>query len=251
MDTKRKHYYFAEANVVNATLQTPLQAEVRPQAFLKLPDSGGNFSERAENFRFEGVISFGSAYTQAAGYESDKPDGGWVTLVTSVVEKLNVLDVVTVDRVVAQISVEHPLQGYVPRVTFLGTRFENLQVAGQRIEPKLNLGFCGPKPGGDKLYLEDPGFRGRVEEQHKRMAGASAAVRAQYSDKLPDTAALRKDWDVYIKADPCKKKSATHARSELFAGGFPGQNRSLAVDRKRDRSTGFWQDFFGRIAGGM
>jgi len=171
-----------------------------------LPDNGGYFSERAEKFRFEGVISFGSAYTQAAGYVSDKPDGGWVTLVTAVVEKLNVLDVVTADRVVAQISVEHPLTGYVPSVTFLGTRFENLQIAGHKIEPKLNLGFCGPKPGGDKLYLEDPGFRSRVEEQHKRMAGASDAVRGKYSGKLPDPGALRKEWDAYNEADYCKRK---------------------------------------------
>src|SRR6185312_381499 len=117
---ERTHYYFAEANAVSATLQTPLQAAVRPQAYLKLPDNGGYFSERAEKFRFEGVISVDSAYTQTAGYVNDKPDGGWVTLVTAVVEQLNVLDVVTADRVVAQISVEHPLTGYVPSVTFLG-----------------------------------------------------------------------------------------------------------------------------------
>jgi hypothetical protein len=206
METPRTHTYFAEANVVRANLETPLEAEVRPQAYVKLPDNGGYFSERAEKFRLEAVISFGSAYTQASGYVSDKPDGGWVTLVTAVVEQLNVLDVVTADRVVAQISVEHPLKGYVPSVTFLGTRFENLQIAGHKIEPKLNLGFCGPKPGDDKLYLEDPGFRGRVEEQHKRMAGASDAVRGKYSGKLPDAGALRKEWDAYNKADHCKRK---------------------------------------------
>jgi hypothetical protein len=206
MDTKRTHYYFAEANAVNATLHTPLRAEVRPQAYLRLPDNGGYFSERAERFRFEGVISVDSAYTQAAGYVSDKPEGGWATLVTAVVERLNVLDVVTADRVVAQISVVHPRIGYVPSVTFLGTRFENLQIAGRKIEPKLNLGFCGPKPGDDKLYLEDPGFRSRVEEQHKRMAEASDAVRGKYSGKLPDPGALRKEWDDYNKADYCKRK---------------------------------------------
>jgi hypothetical protein len=206
METQRRHYYFAEANAVNATLQTPLQAEVRPQAYLRLPDDGGYFSERAEEFRFEGVISVDSAYTQAAGYVSDKPDGGWATLVTAVVEQLNVLDVVTADRVVAQISVVHPLKGHVPSVTFLGTRFENLQIAGHKIEPKLNLGFCGPKPGDDKLYLEDPGFRGRVEAQHKRMAGEDDVLRRKYSGKLPDPGALREQWDTYNKADYCKRK---------------------------------------------
>ncbi len=58
------------------------------------------------------------AYTQVAGNRSTKSGQGWTTLTTSVIEGLNVLDVVTADRVVGQTITEHPLEGYVPSDQF-------------------------------------------------------------------------------------------------------------------------------------
>jgi hypothetical protein len=163
-----EHFFHAEAFALSAELELPLRQKVYPQARVSLCDAkdGGYLSQRVEGFRLEGVISFKSAYTQVAGNRSRKPDHGWTTLATSVVEGLNVLDVLTVDRVVAQVSTDHPeVNGHVPRVTFLGTRFENLRIAGHRIEPRLDLGICGPKPEGDRPYTEDRDFLKRVEKQ--------------------------------------------------------------------------------------
>jgi hypothetical protein len=197
MAIERKHTYHAEADVLSAKLERPLQAEVRPQAYVKLPSQGGYFSERAENFRLESVISFRSAYTQVAGNLSEKEGHGWLTLATAVVEGLNVLDVVTADRVVAQFSTEHPLVGYVPRVTFLGTRFEGLKIGGVEIKPKIDLDFCAPT-NGDQLYLEDAGFRGKVEEQNQKMASAPEGLQRN-SGKMPDPSELHDQWDDYTK----------------------------------------------------
>jgi hypothetical protein len=166
---ERYHHFHAEADILSAELQRPLQQNIKPQAFVKLPEEGGYLSQRAENFRLEGVISFHSAYTQVAGNKSLKPGHGWTTLVTSVVEGLNVLDVVTADRVVAQISTDHPLAGYVPAVTFLGTRFENLKIAGHHVKPDLNLELCVPKPQNDTPYIEDPAFLNRVAQQYAQI----------------------------------------------------------------------------------
>src|SRR5438270_3033918 len=102
--TGRTHTYHAEAGVLHARLQLPLAQDVKPQAFSKLPERGGYLSQHAHNFRVEGVISFRSAYTQVAGNEDVKPGHGFSTITTAVIEHLNVLDVVTADRVVAQIS---------------------------------------------------------------------------------------------------------------------------------------------------
>jgi len=198
MANLRVHTYHAEASVLTAKLDRPLQAEVRPQAYVHLPREGGYFSQRAHDFRLEGVISFRSGYTQVAGNLSEKPGHGWVTLATAVVEELNVLDVVTADRVVAQISTEHPLEGYVPSVTFLGTRFENLRIAGVKVERILNLDLCG-STDGKQLYLEGSGFRARVEEQRKLMAGATAALRGNDGGKMPDPTGLRREWDAFIE----------------------------------------------------
>jgi len=182
---ERVHHFQAEAGVFNAKLQRPLQQEVKPQAFVKLADEGGYLSERAENYRLEGIVSFQSAYTQVAGNKSRKPGHGWTTLATSAIEGLNVLDVVTADRVVAQISTDHPLEGYVPTVTFLGTRFENLRIAGHKIEPELNLDICGPRSSDDRRYIEDAVFLKRVSEQYARINSAKT---------LPDWARERYHW---------------------------------------------------------
>jgi len=167
--TTRKHYYDAKAQVLAGHLQLPLQQEIKPQAFVSLPEEGGYLSQRACDYRLEGIISFRSAYTQVAGNLETKPGHGWSTLTTSVVEDLNVLDVVTADRVVAQISTEHPLVGYVPSVTFLGTRFENLKIAGHPVRLDLDANILGQNPPKDASYSSDPGFAQRVAGQYKRI----------------------------------------------------------------------------------
>ena len=126
----RTHQYNAEATILSGYLTLPLAQEIRSQARIALPDSGGYISQHADKFRLEGVLSYSAAYTQVAGNRSTKSGQGWTTLTTSVIEGLNVLDVVTADRVVGQTITEHPLDGYVPSINFLGTRFENLRIAG-------------------------------------------------------------------------------------------------------------------------
>src|SRR5260370_31454947 len=100
---RRTHTFHAEASVLEAQLRRPLQQEVLPQAYVKLPFHGGYLSERAEDYRLEGVISFESAYTQVAGNPSPKAGHGWVTLATSVVEGLYVFSLVPAGAGVAQI----------------------------------------------------------------------------------------------------------------------------------------------------
>src|SRR6267378_6453339 len=181
------HLFHAQAEILSGELQHPLNQTIQPQAYVKLPEEGGYRSERAENYRLEGVLSFKSAYTQVAGNRSLKGDGdkGWVTLVTSVVEGLNILDVVTADRVVGQASTHHPFKGHVPAITFLGTRFENLKINGHHVNPVLDLEICGPPPAGDRPYFEDAGFLGRVQKQRAAISGAK---------NLPDWARQKYDW---------------------------------------------------------
>jgi len=86
-----------------------------------------------------------------------------------------VLDVVTADRVVAQISTVHPVfgTGQVPSVTFLGTRFENLRISGHEVTVTRNLDILGPKPAGDISYFDDPGVQTRISQQNDRIATAT------------------------------------------------------------------------------
>src|SRR5260370_17496346 len=102
--------------------------------------------QQGENYRLEGVFSYTGAHPQVSGHESSKDERNSVTLATSVVENLNILNVVTADRVVAQISTTHIPGQYVPEVTFLGTHFENLNIARHNVKPIMNLNLTRPKP---------------------------------------------------------------------------------------------------------
>src|SRR5579863_1502202 len=163
----RHHIYAAEAEALSGNLTLPLIQEVKPPTYVKLNEQGGYVSQQVENYRLGGVLSFRAAYTQVAGNPDTKPDHGWNTLATSVIEGLNVLDIVTADRIVCQISTDHPLVGYIPTVTFLGTRFENLRIAGHQLKLDLNLDMLGPKPKKDAGYFSDRDFQQRVADQRK------------------------------------------------------------------------------------
>jgi hypothetical protein len=165
---KRQHFYHAEATVLEGHLSLPLVEDIERQAYAKLPAvEGGYISEPPKGYRLGSVISYSSAYTQVAGHPDVKPGHGWSALATAVVEDFNVLDILTADRVVAQISTSHPLVGYVPSVSFLGTRFENLRIAGHPVEVKLDLDLLGPKPANDAPYSRDRGFLDKISSQYQ------------------------------------------------------------------------------------
>jgi hypothetical protein len=185
----REHEYHAEAHALSGHLHHPVEQSIKPQAFVRLEKHGGYLSERARDYRLEGVFSFRHSYTQVAGNRDQKKDHGFNTLATAVIEDFNVLDVVTADRIVSQISTDHPLVGYVPTVTFLGTRFENLRIAGKEVDVDLDLDFLGPKPAKDASYLKDAGFRARVEKQFARIRGQNLppAILGRYNQVPPES----------------------------------------------------------------
>lgn len=170
--TNRVHYYHAEACAFGGFFETPIEHNVAPQAPMSLSPAGGYGSARSENFHLEGVMSYKSASTQVSGHLSKKEGHGWVTLVTASIEKLNVLDVITADRITAQISTEHPLKGDNPKVNFLGTTFENLKVAGCPIDVTLDFDICDQGNGGgypSEPCINSEQFLRKVEEQYEFM----------------------------------------------------------------------------------
>lgn len=172
MDTKRHHLYHAEATAISGHLTQPLPVSIHPQASVKLREQGGYLSQHSDGYRAEQVLRYQTAYTQVAGNDDSKPELGWSTLSTSVVEGLNVLDVLTCDRVVMQMSSNHLPEGYVPRVSFLGSRFENLRINGHPVQLDFDPDMLGPKPANDQSFASDPGFMERVKSQRSRILEA-------------------------------------------------------------------------------
>jgi hypothetical protein len=161
-----EHEYYSDAQLLEAEFKRPLTRKIEPQARLSLENDQDGYSfQQVGQYNANGLISFESGYTRVSGSKSEVH--GWVTLATTVVEGLNILDVITADRIVAQLSTEYPLKrgSYMPRVTFLGTRFENLRILDREITPEMALDICGPRPANGRPYSEDDEFLKRVRQQ--------------------------------------------------------------------------------------
>lgn len=191
------HYFHAEAHALAGKLKLPFEEEIKKQAFVKLEGTLADlpaeeraqrnyFSQHAKNFRLEGIVSYAAAHTQVSGHESDKRDGASVTLATSVVEDLNILNVVTADRVVAQISTTHFPGEYCPHVTFLGTHFENLRIARHRAEPYLKLDLAGARAEGkDALPVnQGTGLMNAIEAQYQRLRDKIGGLADKEREKM-------------------------------------------------------------------
>lgn len=222
---ERYHMYHAEAHVLSGHLEHPIKQPIETYGRVVLENTRreGLITQTVGPTNVEGLISFESGHTRVVGTQvKQKTDifgndhAGWVTLSTATLEGYNVVDTITVDRVVAQVSTEHPMvRGHVPKVSFLGTRFENLQIGGFTVPVELNLNFCGDKPAEDRSYLEDSNFLDSVEGQFQGVLDTKG---------VPD--GLKRKYKAEIEyIDDLRKRAKGRAKGER--NGYPKLQCSL------------------------
>jgi hypothetical protein len=222
---ERYHVYHAEAHVLSGHLEHPIKQPIEHYGNVALQNTRreGLLTQSVGETSVEGLVSFKSGRTCVSGSQlKNKKDlwgndhSGWVTLSTSVIEGLNVFEVITADRMVAQVSTEHALMdGHIPKVTFLGTRFENLRVGGYPVQVELDFGICGNRPEGDRSYLQDNGFLDRVQRQLDSIVDAKG---------LPES--LEKQYAAQVEhIDILKQRANGRAKGE--GNGYPKLQCSL------------------------
>ncbi len=131
------YHYNAHGHALSGAIRRPLEHLIEVQAAVSLPLVGGFGSARVDDFRFQEFVTCKSAYSHVSGSREEE-DGTHTTQITSTVEQLNILDMVTADRVVARISSQHPAPHHEPAIIFLGSKFENLRIAGCPVEVELD-----------------------------------------------------------------------------------------------------------------
>jgi hypothetical protein len=146
--------YNADAAVLVASITQPLQEELSGQASSTLGENGGYQNTVAKPFQLKNILSYSGGYSQVSGFQN--ADGDYVTLATAVIEGLNILEILTADRVVAQITTVMAQGDSVQTVSFVGSRFENLRIADQSVVVSVNPDALGAKPADDGSYF-DPG----------------------------------------------------------------------------------------------
>lgn len=239
-----EYLYNADAFVLKADLKQPVTSEIPPQGFVALPQEGGYQYQELGPFKLKGVLSYSSGYTQVAGHPSSKGHG-FTTLATSVIENINVLDVLTADRVVAQISTDNPAgKEQVPSVTFLGTRFVNLRIGGHKVEINQDIHVLGAKPKKDISYFEDSGALTRMTRQFEHI---------RKMKNLPEWA----EEEFARDKKATKEENAAQLSLVESVNGAPGANfghvidvphfgkiflGELSITRKPEASNSEWKD---------
>ena len=215
---KRTHFYSAEGNALGGTITRPHNQIVASQANASLPETGGFVSSVGHAFHHDKLISCSGSYCHVAGGVNPK-SGGYTTLVTSVVEGLNILDIVTADRVVARISSEHPAVGYTPKVTLVGSNFINLRIAGFPVEAVLNFDLLNPPD----QYPESPWLRN---------AAFIETIRQQYRSRAKSPVAQEiEQQSGWIESDEGIEQRGYIVCSlvDRIAGRFPGESSGNLV----------------------
>ena len=136
-DLSRIFYYHAAASPFGGHLTHPIQTVFQQHASTCVPQAGGHASARIEKINIHDMVRCEAAYSHTNG-SVQKSTGNWTTLVTSVAEGINVFDIVTADRIVTNMAIEHHRQGYYPKVSFVGSQIENLRVNGRPVSAEVN-----------------------------------------------------------------------------------------------------------------
>lgn len=126
-------------------ISKPFSEPIEVQAASALPQLGGQGSARSSSFKYRDILQFDLAHTEVTGSpcDSDCDDNNsngasFGTRVTSTVEGLNILNMVTADRVVATLSSTYTAASDgEPSVRLIGTHFENLRIAGIPVDVDL------------------------------------------------------------------------------------------------------------------
>jgi hypothetical protein len=142
-------HYHAFAHAFSAQFTRPFHEQIDVIAASALAPTGGHGHASHENFRFRQFISFKRAYTHVSGgYQ--KEDKSNNTLVTSVIEGLNMMDILTADRIVCRLYSKHAKNAPEGQITMHGSKFENLAICGEAVSIKLDFPLFEDLPTFEK-----------------------------------------------------------------------------------------------------
>lgn len=162
---KTRFLYHAEAVAATGTVTLPFHETMEIQASVALPINGGHGSARVERFRHRDIFSFERAESHVVGSFSEK-DQAHGTLSSVIVEGVNILNVVTCDRVVVRLTSKHPGGGAEASFIPIGSRFEGLKIAGHPVAVDLATDLFTELSTWGKLsqaYAKDKKVRAEID----------------------------------------------------------------------------------------
>ncbi len=142
MSDTQRFLFNASGTGVAGTIRAPYHQTIEGQAATCLSIDGGISTAKSERFNFRDIVHFDSAVSLVTGSFIDH-ENAWETLITTRVEGLNILHVITADAVISRLVSKQVratpdksgnLVGPEPEHLPFGSYFVNLRIAGSPIE---------------------------------------------------------------------------------------------------------------------
>ena len=124
-------HFHAEGHALSGEFRHPLLAQIQAQASTSLSQIGGYATAQAENFHLQDFVCFKSAHTHVSGRRGR--DETFVTQASTVVKGLNILGIVTAERIISRLTSIHSPKEREGHIMAEDSRFEGLRIKGEDV----------------------------------------------------------------------------------------------------------------------
>lgn len=123
--------FHANTYALNASFHRPVACNIEALAATCLPVIGGHAQVSATDYCMPRLAKFKSAHSHVSGSleKMEKEEMATTQAITTILD-LNILDVITADRITARLTSEHKLGEREGHILAIGSTFENLRIAG-------------------------------------------------------------------------------------------------------------------------
>ncbi|HWZ44423.1 MAG TPA: hypothetical protein VNW97_13175 [Candidatus Saccharimonadales bacterium] len=195
-----------------------------------LPVTGGLSSQRTAGFSLDGLVSFESVFVEVGG-SYDQCHDTQTSYSYSVIEGLNIADVLTADRVVSRLMVYSPEEDHGGEHTFdiTGSHFDNLKICGNHIDVKLDTGAFHELNSHSKFH---DAYKNKKADElllFNRLCGLKDEQLAELEETyhaLHGLTGMVKTWRADQAREP-KDRYICSAVSHLDLKSYAGQNSEL------------------------
>jgi hypothetical protein len=142
-------HFRAQAHAFSGEIHHPFWYPIKAKASTSLPTIGGLATARHEHFSCHEFMSFTRAHTHVSGREVAK--NVFVTNATTMVENLDIEGVLTADRIVCRLNSTYDSKHPEGLILADGSRFENLRIAGHKVDVIFRHGVLEECDNFEKL----------------------------------------------------------------------------------------------------
>jgi hypothetical protein len=131
-------HFHAEGHALSGEFRHPLWSLIQAQASASLPTIGGHATAQVEHFHHQDFVCFKSAHTYISGKRRRDETGEiFVTHASTVVKGLDILGVVTAQRIVCRLTSIHRPKEPEGHIIAEDSRFDGLKIKGEDVKVTL------------------------------------------------------------------------------------------------------------------